>query len=307
MTDLSKNKAVTEQAPAKINLYLHVTGKRTDGYHLLDSLMVFAGIGDTVVCRPSPDDDFKLLLDGPFGERLQADDDNLVMRAARDLKALCGADLGAHITLTKRLPVSSGIGGGSADAAATLRALCRLWAVTPEPEALHNLALSLGADVPVCLHGRAAFVSGIGENLAFVPSLPPLWLVLINPGVGVSTPAVFKARTDGFRAAASFDPTGMSVGAFVTAIADRHNDLYRPALGLQPVIGEAMDCLDHLKEASITRMSGSGATCFATFPSREQAFDAAERLKKARPDWWTVAAPMLGSISSYHPGTTGLA
>ena len=175
--------AVEVFAPAKINLTLHVTGQRADGYHLLDSLVVFADVGDSIIVRAAQD--LTLAMDGPMAVGLTAGDDNLVLRAARFLGAR-----GAAITLTKRLPVSSGIGGGSADAAATLRALSQLWQ-RPLPAAAATAVL--GADVPVCLGARPCRMSGIGSVLAEGLALPPIWVVLVNPGVAVSTPDVFRA------------------------------------------------------------------------------------------------------------------
>lgn len=305
MINTSGPTTITEFAPAKINLYLHVTGKRADGYHLLDSLMVFAGVGDTL--RAEPAEDLSLAIDGPMAEGLSAEPDNLVLRAARGLQDLTGTRKGAVLTLTKNLPVSSGIGGGSADAAATLRALARLWGVAPDQTALADLALSLGADVPVCLKSQAAFASGVGETLDFVESMAKLWMVLVNPGVAVSTPAVFKARAAGFTDAQPFDPKGMSGSDFADALSQRRNDLYRPALELQPKIGEAMDILDHLDAALLARMSGSGATCYALFDEEQAAISALKQVQAARPRWWSTAAPMLVSAADYKGATTGVA
>nr|MBC8158527.1 4-(cytidine 5'-diphospho)-2-C-methyl-D-erythritol kinase [Alphaproteobacteria bacterium] len=194
---------IAANAPAKINLYLHVTGRRDDGYHLLDSLIVFADVGDRIAVSPA--DDFSLDIDGPFSAGLSNGPENLVVRAARTLAELAEVRDGARIRLTKTLPVASGIGGGSADAAATIRALMRLWEIEPHANALTEMALSLGADVPVCLAGQPSFMGGIGEDIDAAPSLPPVWLVLVNPGVGVSTPSVFAARKEEFSAPARFD------------------------------------------------------------------------------------------------------
>ena len=173
---------LTEPAPAKVNLYLHLTGRRDDGYHLLDSLVVFAGIGDTLSAAPA--ETLSLQVTGPFAAGLAGEPDNLVLRAARALAAAAGVAAGAHLVLDKHLPVASGIGGGSADAAAALRLLCRLWRVTPQPAALARLAAGLGADVPVCLAGHAARMGGIGERLEPAPVLPACGIVLVNPGIG---------------------------------------------------------------------------------------------------------------------------
>ena len=190
-----------ETAPAKVNLFLHVVGRRSDGYHLLDSLAVFPAVGDAL--RATPAEVLSLALAGPFGGALQAEPDNLVLRAARGLAELTGVRTGAYLTLAKTLPVASGIGGGSADAAAALRLLGRLWGVAPAAEALRALALRLGADVPVCLAGRPARMGGVGEVLSPAPALPAFGLVLINPGVAVATPEVFRARVGPFSAPAA--------------------------------------------------------------------------------------------------------
>jgi len=191
---------LTESAYAKVNLFLHICDKRANGYHDLDSLMVFVDYGDTLHAEAA--NDMTLTLAGPLGSQLQADEDNLVIRAARRLQDQFQVQTGAAITLTKRLPIAAGIGGGSADAAATLRLLCRLWGLTPSQGDLDALALSLGADVPICLRSQAAHVAGVGEDITSVPALPACWAVLVNPLEPVSTPAVFKARQGAFSAPA---------------------------------------------------------------------------------------------------------
>ena len=184
--------SLTEFAPAKVNLFLHVIGRRADGYHLLDSLVVFAEAAD--VLRAEPAQALTLHLDGPFAAGLAAEPDNLVLRAARALAAETGVAPRARLSLHKNLPVASGIGGGSADAAAALRLLCRLWQVAPDPAALARFAIGLGADVPVCLAGRASRMGGIGERIEPAPTLPACGIVLVNPGVAVATAEVFRNR-----------------------------------------------------------------------------------------------------------------
>lgn len=202
--------ALCEFAPAKINLHLHVVGRRDDGYHLLDSLVVFAGVGDCL--RASTSGALSLSVTGPFAAALDAEADNLVLRAARALAARAGCPALARLVLEKNLPVASGIGGGSADAAATLRLLCRLWRIELSAEDLGQLAGDLGADVKVCLVGHPALMSGIGEVLVPAPSLPAAGLVLVNPGVAVSTPSVFRTGQAGFQVKPTFLPMagGMS-------------------------------------------------------------------------------------------------
>jgi 4-diphosphocytidyl-2-C-methyl-D-erythritol kinase len=275
--------ALTEYAPAKINLYLHVVGRRDDGYHLLDSLVVFARAGDQLTVTPASD--LLLSVIGPFAAGLQHEDDNLVLKAARALAAEAGVPPAARLVLQKNLPVASGIGGGSADAAATLRLLCRFWRLQPDPGVLQRIARSLGADVPVCLGSRPALMSGIGETLAPAPSLPDVGMVLVNPGVGISTPSVFRARIGEFSAPADFPaPADFHGGDLALALRATRNDLEQPACGLAPVIGDVLGALAAVPGCRLARMSGSGATCFGLFDTPAAAEAAAEALK--RDQWW---------------------
>lgn len=282
---------VTVFAPAKINLYLHVVGRRPDGYHQLDSLIAFAGIGDTI--RAEPAGDLSLSVDGPTAASLPESGDNIVLKAARALAERAGVMAGAALHLTKRLPVASGIGGGSADAAAALAALSKLWNLAlPEPEMM-ALALGLGADVPVCLAGRPMAVSGIGERMIAAPALPPSWLVLVNPMEALSTPAVFKARTGCFSEHAPLETTPRDVAHFAHMLAARGNDLTAAAISLVPAIGEALAAIAAQPGCLLARMSGSGATCFGLFATEAEAVEAATALKTARPFWWIAPAPLL--------------
>jgi 4-diphosphocytidyl-2-C-methyl-D-erythritol kinase len=271
-----------ETAPAKVNLYLHVVGRRSDGYHLLDSLAVFPAVGD--VLRAAPAEAFSLALQGPFGGALRAEPDNLVLRAARGLADLTGVRTGARLTLVKTLPVASGIGGGSADAAAALRLLGRLWGVAPAADALRALALRLGADVPVCLAGRPARMGGVGEMLSPAPELPAFGLVLVNPGVAVSTPDVFRARAGGFSAPAALPSGWPDAVAMARDLAALANDLEPPAVALCPAIGASLAALRTAPGCLLARMSGSGATCFGLFADAVGAAAAVEAVR--RPGWW---------------------
>jgi 4-diphosphocytidyl-2-C-methyl-D-erythritol kinase len=264
-----------EFAPAKVNLFLHVTGRRDDGYHLLDSLAVFPAVGDRLEATPA--DDLTLEITGPFGGTLAAEPDNLVLRAARALAPGKGAALKLH----KNLPVASGIGGGSADAAAALRLLYRLWITGPD---LHGIAAGLGADVPVCLASQAARMAGIGEILRPAPVLPPCGILLVNPGVAVPTPAVFKARQGPFSPPATLPASWPTAAAMAADLYALTNDLQAPAIALQPIIGEVLATLSALPGALLARMSGSGATCFALFPSAAAATAAAASI--TQPNWW---------------------
>jgi 4-diphosphocytidyl-2-C-methyl-D-erythritol kinase len=280
---------LSEFAPAKINLHLHVVGRRDDGYHLLDSLVVFAGVGDRL--SVSPADDLALAVVGPFAGGLGQAADNLVLRAARALADQLGRRAGVRLVLEKNLPVASGIGGGSADAAATLRLLCRFWRVETD---LPPLAARLGADVPVCLRGRPALMAGIGEVLAPAPALPEMGIVLVNPGVAVSTPAVFQARRGGFSAVAQFPAQGWPDAASLAAdLRGRRNDLERAASGLAPVIGDVLDAVAAAPGCLLARMSGSGATCFGLFASAAEARRAAGGITGA--GWWVWGGGLNGS------------
>jgi 4-diphosphocytidyl-2-C-methyl-D-erythritol kinase len=276
-------------APAKVNLFLHVTGRRDDGYHLLDSLAVFPAVGDVVGAAPAAT--LSLEIDGPFGGALAAEADNLLLRAARALKPRAGAAL----RLEKNLPVASGIGGGSADAAAGLIALSRLWGVEAD---LPALALGLGADVPVCLESKPARMGGIGELLGAAPALPGFGMVLVNPGVAVATPAVFRARRGGFSAPAALPAGWADAAAMAADLARCSNDLQAAAVGLRPVIGEVLAVLAGLPGVLLVRMSGSGATCFALFETPGRAAAAAR--EAARPGWWCwgggLAEPGVGDL-----------
>ncbi len=283
-------------APAKINLYLHVVGRRTDGYHLLDSLIAFAGIGDTVAVAPAGD--ISLTLEGPYAGTVPDGPDNLVVTAARRLAEASAAREGAAITLVKRLPPASGIGGGSADAAATLRALVRLWGLDSEAVDLAGIAAALGADVPVCLAGRSAFIGGIGEQLLPAPALPRCWLVLANPGVALSTPEVFAARQGPFSQPDLFDGMAADPDQLALRLGGRRNDLSQAAIGLCPAIGEVLEALEEQPGTLLARMSGSGATCFALFAEAAQAEAAAESLSASRPAWWVAAAPMVCDVET---------
>jgi 4-diphosphocytidyl-2-C-methyl-D-erythritol kinase len=261
--------------PAKVNLFLHITGKRPDGYHLLDSLAVFPAVGDVLTVAPA--DTLSLNIDGPFGAALGAGPDNLVLRAARALHPTAGAAL----RLTKNLPVASGIGGGSADAAGALRLLSRHWGLAAP---LHETALALGADVPVCLARRTARMGGIGEILGPAPLLPPFGILLCNPGVAVATAAVFRARAPAVSPPAALPDAWPTAAAMAQALAQLTNDLEPAAITIAPAIGMALATLRALPGALLARMSGSGATCFALFATPGQAAAAAAGLD--RPGWW---------------------
>ncbi len=274
---------VTEIAYAKVNVALHVRARRDDGYHALESLFVFAEDGDRLQGWASDDGAIDLTIDGPFGATLDAGADNLVLRAARALQAYLGEQRGAAIRLTKNLPVASGIGGGSADAAATLRLLARLWDVRIDDGELAGLALDLGSDVPACVASVTQMVAGRGERLArhAVDGLEGCPMLLVNPGVGVSTAQIFAGwdRVD----------RGPLDGSSLGALRDGgRNDLEAPALAIAPVIGDVLATLAAQEDVLLARMSGSGATCFGLFRSDRTLAAAAQAVRQARPDWWVM-------------------
>lgn len=283
-------------APAKVNLYLHVCGRRADGFHLLDSLVAFADIGDRLSAAPAAA--LSLSLSGPESAGLaRLGDDNLVLRAARRLAACAGISHGAALHLEKHLPIAAGIGGGSSDAAAALRALARLWRGNIAATALEAIAAELGADVPVCLFGRAAWVGGIGEHLVPAAPLPPAGILLANPRRMLPTADVFRARVGPFSASGRFDPMPRDAAGLARALAQRGNDLTESALALVPEIGAVLGRLAALPGALLARMSGSGATCFALFARRADAERAAALLAAAEPGWWCAAGALANATA----------
>lgn len=278
-----------EAARAKVNLYLHVVGRRADGYHLLDSLAVFPGAADRLSAVPA--DTLTLEVEGPNAAGLEAGPDNLVLRAARALASAAGVEAGARLVLDKRLPVASGIGGGSADAAAALRLLARLWDVRLPAERMREIAQDLGADVPVCLDSRPARMGGVGERLQPAPSLPGCGMVLLNPGVAVATPDVFRARSGGFSAVPVLPDGWPDAAALAAGLAPMRNDLELPALSLCPAIATVLDWLRGQPGCLLARMSGSGATCFGLFADAEATAAVAAR---APASWWAWGGAMPG-------------
>ena len=280
---------IVERAPAKVNLTLRVGRAREDGYHPLDSLVVFADWGDTISVEPSAG--LTLSMSGEASRALAAERANLVLRAARALQAAAGLRIGAAIHLEKLIPVSAGLGGGSADAAATLRALNRLWKLDWSTEKLAQLALTLGADVPACLYSRPLRMRGIGEWIELLGELPPLFAVIVNAGIPVSTADVFKAfdATD----PASLVESAPDLGALPAWLADEPNDLQTPAISVAPDIARTLELLAATGKPSLVRMSGSGASCFGLYNSLDEAMQAASMLRAALPDW-TIMPVQLG-------------
>ncbi|MEA3543190.1 MAG: 4-(cytidine 5'-diphospho)-2-C-methyl-D-erythritol kinase [Pseudomonadota bacterium] len=274
---------LVETGYAKVNVALHVRARRDDGYHALESVFVFAEHGDRIEGAASDDGAIDLAIDGPFGAGLDAGPANLVMRAAKGLQAYLGCQHGARLRLTKLLPVASGIGGGSADAAATLRLLVRLWGVRIDAEELAALALDLGSDVPACLASVTQFVTGRGEWLARhdVAGLEGSPMLLVNPGVGLSTAHVFAGWDRQDRGA-------LCAESLERLIEAGRNDLQAPAVAIAPMIADVLAALDGADGLRLARMSGSGATCFALFDSEAAMARAAETIRAARPGWWIL-------------------
>ena len=273
---------LTVEAPAKINLYLHVTGRRANGYHELDSLIAFTDVFDVLTLRPS--DRLSLSSEGIFAERLPESDDNLILRAARALAEAAGVPARAEITLRKDLPVAAGLGSGSADAAATLHGLATLWGVDTDKVDLKAVGLSLGTDIPACLIGDTVNVTGVGEILEPGPALPDAGLLLVNPGITLATASVFNARRGGFSPADSLTQTPKSVAHLVELLESRTNDLTEPAVRIAPVVREVIAALEAAPGCRFARMSGSGATCFGIFDDPAGAETAAAAIDIE--GWW---------------------
>lgn len=282
---------IRANAPAKVNLTLHVTGQRDDGYHLLDSLVVFADVADHLTATPASD--LTLNVTGPFAQGVPVDRTNLMMRAAEVLRAAFGITDGAAMTLEKYLPHAAGIGSGSSDAAATLGMLAKLWDVPLLPAEARQV-LALGADVPVCMHAPSAVrMSGIGDVLSPLPALPDCALVLVRPPVDVPTGAVFNGLATKHGTPMSTLPEGLNFVDFVTWLAAQRNDLQAPAKVLAPQIATTIAALDALPDVAFAGMSGSGATCFALVQDLETARRVAGVMQTVHRDWWIVPAAVL--------------
>ena len=273
--------AGNETAPAKVNLYLHILGRRQDGYHRLDSLAVFPAVGDRLAAASAAS--LSLALAGRFAAGLTGAD-NLVLRAARALAAAAGVEAGARMTLEKCLPVASGIGGGSADAAAALRLLARLWQVRDVD--LAAVAARLGADVPVCLAGRPVRMAGVGEVLSPAPHLPRFGMALVNPGVPLATAAVFGRRSGTFQRPPALPAGWDDAAAMAAALRRLENGLEQAARALCPAVSATLAALAAQPGCLLARMSGSGATCFGLFATAAAAAAAAASIERRAPGWW---------------------
>ncbi|WP_439153988.1 4-(cytidine 5'-diphospho)-2-C-methyl-D-erythritol kinase [Yoonia sp.] len=278
-------------APAKVNLTLHVTGQREDGYHLLDSLVVFADVADRLGATIAPD--LRLQVTGPFAMGVPTDDSNLVMRAAKALQQARGVKLGAALTLEKHLPHAAGIGSGSSDAAITLTMLADLWGVVPLPHDAPEV-LALGADLPVCLRAPNPMrMSGIGDVLSPVAGLPDCALVLVRPPVAVPTQSVFKALSDKSGTPMEPLPKGLDFEGFSHWLAGQRNDLLAPASSIAPDVSAAIARLKAQPGVTVAGMSGSGATCFGLVRDMATARQVAKVVQVSQMNWWVAPAAVM--------------
>ncbi|HEU0117322.1 MAG TPA: 4-(cytidine 5'-diphospho)-2-C-methyl-D-erythritol kinase [Alphaproteobacteria bacterium] len=280
---------ITEFAPAKLNLYLHVTGRRADGYHDLDSLVAFAGVGDSITLEPSENFDF--FIDGPQAGALanEPTDSNLAVRAAKALADLTNKNLNVKITLTKKLPIASGIGGGSSDAAATLRALAKHWSLPPNDRRILEAAAKQGQDVPVCLKVENNYMTATGTEPAC--DLPYADIVLVNPNKALPTPGVYKHYKmlgRDFSPHAQLKQAPKDLATLIAELKARSNDLTLAAIDSEPMVGSVLKALEATDNCLLSRMSGSGATCFGFYADRNAARNAASQILAAHPDWWVV-------------------
>lgn len=282
--------ATTIFAPAKINLCLHITGKRPDGYHILDSIVAFCSIGDEIQINYS--EHFEFYINGPFAHAFSQDENqrnidssNLIVKAVKFFAQTLNKPTNFRITLTKNLPLASGIGGGSSDCAAVTRALLSYWKLSEIPE-LDSLLLKLGADVPVCYKCVATRLEGIGELLSPLPIIPKVPIVLVNPLKECPTPKVFQLHK-GFYAPIDIIPTNFTTtSSFVDFLQKQRNDLYEAAVKIVPDISKLLEILDYQKGCSLARLSGSGGTCFGLFETIEDAQIASRKIASDHPELW---------------------
>lgn len=277
-------------APAKINLFLHITGKRDDGYHELESLISFADFGDKIIIDEHHDLSFSVR--GDFSDRFNDNEidysrhsKNIIIKTLWALADLAGHDPSFKISLEKNLPLASGIGGGSADAATIARYLVKVWDI-PKDEKLDETLLSIGADVPVCFYNKSAFVRGVGENIASAPEMPKIPIVLVNPLESCSTKAIFDKFSSGFREPLELPHHFDDTAHLCTFLKDQHNDLQDAAIGNIAAIYDILTLFDEFENCLLARMSGSGATCFGVFENAKTAEDAAKTIRQSHPDWW---------------------
>ena len=289
------------QAAAKVNLTLHITGKRDDGLHLLESLVGFTSIADQITLIQAPA--ISITVFGPEAETLLNEKHNLAEKAAYLAREQTKSQKGVRISLEKNIPVAAGMGGGSADAAAVLQGCLRMWG-EPEIHDLNNksLAEQLGADIPACHYGCAAWVSGVGEIIKPAPKFPALWMVLVNPRIPVSTSAVFRSFAGRLRKAEFVDNSGpawpISISDFIDYLTERENTLSEAAVSIAPVISAVIQALQEAPDCLMARMTGTGPTCFGLFATELKANNAAKIIANAEPDWWVRHTLLLSRATT---------
>ena len=282
--------SICEAARAKVNLTLHMKGKRRDGYHELESLVVFADVSDELVFTPASED--RLSLEGPFAGLV--DGENLVLKAKRAFASWLGVTVSGDFLLKKNIPVAAGLGGGSSDAAATIRALLKAYDRAEDTKTFIRQSAAIGADVPVCLQDSAAWMCGLGERVTPVSGLTPLPALLVNPGIKLSTAAVFKTlnakplQAEEAEAPPSF-PGWRNPREAAVWLNEGRNDLEAPAIALEPAVKKVLDALRRLDDCMLSRLSGSGPTCFGIFLSQDAAAEAASEMRRSYPNWWVQA------------------
>lgn len=285
---------IIEPAYGKINLYLHVTGKRSDGYHLLDTLMVPVDFHDVITLSES--DSFSLSVEGEFAGKLPSQKDNIVTRAVELLAKRAQKQTNLAIHIQKNIPIGAGMAGGSADAAATLRALNQFWQLGYSLEELAETAIQVGADVPFCLYQHPAFVSGIGEVITPITEFPEMFAVLVNPRIHVDTPSVFQAGIQTMSGTVKKPATlPNTLADWIPFLQKQQNDLVENACLQAPVIPEIISLLQHTSDCLLAQMSGSGATCFGLFENHQQAQNVMSQLKRSYPQWWCTATKILSA------------
>ena len=278
-------------APVKINLSLQIIGRRNDGFHLLESLIVFADQGDGLTVSSA--DTLSLTIKGPFAGSLSTDKNNLVMKAAALLADFHKIRPKAHIELNKNIPIASGLGGGSADAAATLHALTKLWRFPISDQDLNKIAEQIGSDVPVCLNQKSAIMEGIGERVHRLGNLPKFGILLVNSNFPVSTQEVFQKYGANFSAPGSLNQIPKDRETLLKLLHSLQNDLTQASINTAPEIKNVLSVLSDLNNQLLVRLSGSGGTCFALFENTKNAQEAAEKLNKKFPDWWINPTSIL--------------
>ena len=284
-------KTFTLLAPAKINLFLHITGKRPDGYHLLQSVVVFVNIGDRLTFTRH--DSLFIDVTGPYAGDVCAPRDNLIYKAAVALGENYRHPPRGQILLEKNLPVASGMGGGSSDAATTLKGLSQLWGLPEEFDRMQKIAATLGADVPACLMRRPVWMEGVGEKMMRLPDMPDLHMVLVTPAVATPTPEVFRQFRGKISPPIQFIGRRKSMGEWIADLKLYRNDLTEAAIAVSPDIKIALQSIRETSGCQVARLSGSGATCFGIYDTDAAAKAAVNKLRQQHPDWWITAAGLL--------------